>query len=374
LLINLAFLDSRPTGISVYAKNLCTYLGGFLGRSLDPTLLISPSALESFSDTFKSHLIPANMTPSQGTKGHLRRLIWTQQQLPHIYQQLQSSLLFSPVAEAPVFTKCRYVVTIHDTIPLRFPRISSPLTQYYRFWVPLVLNQAEHIICNSEATARDVSSFFRIPEAKITPILLGYDHLHFNCHFNYVEPSLNPQSSAVPYFLYVGRPDRYKNLPRLIKAFALLRNRGDYELWIAGSGDRRYTPILQAQVQELGISHLVKFLDYVAYDQLPNLIRGAIALVFPTLWEGFGLPVLEAMGCGTPVITSNLASLPEVTGDAGILIDPYNDQAIADAMQAVGESANLRSQLSHRGLLRAEQFRWQKTAQLTAAVLQRYSS
>lgn len=372
MLINLSFLDSKPTGISVYAKNLCTYLGQYLERSLDPTLLISPSALESFSNSedFKSHLIPANMTPSQGTKGHLRRLIWTQQQLPHIYQQLQSNLLFSPVAEAPVFTKCRYVVMIHDTIPLRFPRISSSLTQYYRFWVPLVLNQAEHIICNSDATARDVSSFFRIPAAKITPILLAYDHLHFN----YVEPSLNPQSSVVPYFLYVGRPDRYKNLPRLISAFALLRNRGDYQLWIAGAGDRRYTPILQAQVQELGISHLVKFLDYVAYDQLPKLIRGAIALVFPTLWEGFGLPVLEAMGCGTPVITSNLASLPEVAGDAGILIDPYNDRAIAEAMQAVGESTNLRSQLSHRGLLRAAQFRWQTTAQLTAAVLQRYGS
>jgi glycosyltransferase involved in cell wall biosynthesis len=368
LLINLAFLDSKPTGISVYAKNLCTYLGGYLGR--DPTLLISSSALESFSESFKSHLIPDNMNPSQGTKGHLRRLVWTQQQLPHIYRQLQSDLLFSPVAEAPVFTKCRYVLTIHDTIPLRFP--SSSLTQYYRFWVPLVLNQAEHIICNSEATARDVNSFFRIPEAKITPILLGYDHLHFNSHFNCPEPSLN--QASIPYFLYVGRPDRYKNLPRLIKAFALLRNRGDYELWIAGAGDRRYTPILQAQAQELGISHLVKFLDYVAYDQLPNLIRGAIALVFPTLWEGFGLPVLEAMGCGTPVITSNLASLPEVTGDAGILIDPYNEQAIAEAMQAVGESANLRSQLSHKGLLRAEKFRWQTTAQLTAAVLQRYSS
>jgi glycosyltransferase involved in cell wall biosynthesis len=369
LLINLSFLATKPTGISVYAKNLSTYLG----RSLDSTLLISSNALESFansgSETYKHYLIPDDMTPSQGSKGHLRRLIWTQRQLPNIYERLKSNLLFSPVAEAPVFTKCRYVVMIHDTIPLRFPRISSSLTQYYRFWVPLVLDQAEHIICNSEATARDISSFFRIPIAKITPILLAYDHLHFN----YLEPSLNKPSKA-PYFLYVGRHDRYKNLHRLIDAFALFRNSQNYELWIAGSSDRRYTPILKAQVQELGISHLVRFLDYVDYDHLPDLIRGAIALVFPTLWEGFGLPVLEAMACGTPVITSNLASLPEVTGDAGILIDPYNIGAIANAMQTVGESADLRSQLRHLGLLRAEQFRWQTTAQLTTDVLQRFSS
>lgn len=304
------------------------------------------------------------MSPAQGTKGHLRRLTWTQLQIPKIYEKLKEDLLFSPIAEAPVFTKCRYVVTIHDTIPLRFPHLSSSLTSYYRFWVPLVLGQAQHIICNSEATARDISIFFGIPDRKITPILLAYDRQHF-----YATEKVNPK---VPYFLYVGRHDPYKNIHRLISAFASLRNHQGYELWIAGASDRRFTPDLVAHVQEFGISHLVKFLDYVAYDQLPALIRGAIALVFPSLWEGFGLPVLEAMACGTPVITSNISSLPEVTGDAAILIDPYAVGAIADAMQSIGDSPSLRSQLSHRGLIRAAQFDWKSTARTTSQVLNRF--
>ncbi len=371
MLVNLSFLSPQPSGISVYAKNLCAHLSS----SLDSTLLISQSELDSFPkhavDRFKHHIISEKMTPVYRTKGHLHRLAWTQWQLPNIYHHLKSDLLFSPIAEAPINTKCRYIVTIHDTIPLRFPSFSSSLTHYYRFWVPLVLNQAEHIICNSQATARDISSFFKIPAAKITPILLAYDHLHF-----YPLEEDRDRLNQPPYFLYVGRHDRYKNLHRLISAFSIFQNqipnRQDYQLWIAGISDRRYTPHLQAQVRELEISHLVKFLDYVTYNELPNLIRGAIALVFPSLWEGFGLPVLEAMACGTPVISSNLSSLPEVIGDAGISIDPYNVKAIADAMQAVEESANLRSELKQLGLLRAKKFRWQATAQLTTEVLSKF--
>ena len=125
-------------------------------------------------------------------------------------------------------------------------------------------------------------------------------------------------------------------------------------------------------MQELGISHQVKFLDYVPYDDLPKIIRSAIALVFPSLWEGFGLPVLEAMACGTPVITSNLSSLPEVAGDAAILIDPYKVEEITDAMQAIANETGLRSHLSQLGLQRATQFSWEKTGQATVEVLKRF--
>ena len=117
----------------------------------------------------------------------------------------------------------------------------------------------------------------------------------------------------------------------------------------------------------------IKFLDYVAYQNLPNLLSQAVALVFPTLWEGFGLPVLEAMACGTPVITSNLASLPEVTKKAAVLIDPYKITEIAKAMQAIALDTQMRSQLSQLGLERAKQFSWTKTAVQTQAILQQFS-
>ena len=159
---------------------------------------------------------------------------------------------------------------------------------------------------------------------------------------------------------------------RPITAFSALPHKNDYELWLAGPYDQRYSPLLEAQTQELGISHLVKFLNYVSYDELPIIINQALALVFPTLWEGFGLPVLEAMACGTPVITSNISSLPEVAGDAAILINPYDAREITAAMQAVINDSELRKQLSEKGLKRANQFSWEKTGKATVEVLKEY--
>ncbi|MCW5314781.1 glycosyltransferase [Nostoc sp. KVJ3] len=352
LIINLSILLSKPTGISNYADNLVPYL-----KFLQPTLLTAKNYPE-----FNCYLVPDNLTPAQGTKGHFRRLIWTQFQLPQIFMDLRSHLLFCPLPEAPIYTNCRFVVMSHDLIPLRFPKRFSRLTSYHRYYVPQVLNQAQHIICNSSATARDIIDFYQIPTSKITPIPLAHDRNHFR-FLNL--PTRN-------YFLYIGRQDIYKNLNRLIAAFAALPNSGDYELWLAGPTDLRYTSILQAQVEELGITHQVKFLDYVPYGELPTIINQAIALVFPSLWEGFGLPVLEAMACGTPVITSNLSSLPEVAGDAAILINPYNTGEITEAMQAIATDSGLRSRLSSQGIAHSQQFSWEKTGKATSEVLSRY--
>jgi glycosyltransferase involved in cell wall biosynthesis len=351
LIINLSILLSRPTGISNYAQNIFPYL-----KSLNPTLLTS----QNYSE-FNCYYVPNNLTPANGTKGHFLRLVWTQFQLPQIYKKLQSNLLFSPLPEAPLYSNCRFVVMAHDLIPLRFPKRFSPLTPYHRYYVPQVLKQAQHVICNSQATADDIINFYQIPASKITPIPLAHDRTHFR-HLNL--PTRN-------YFLYIGRQDSYKNLQRLITAFAALPN-GDYELWLAGPTDKRYTPLLQAQVEELGITNHVKFLNYVDYNELPIIINAAIALVFPSLWEGFGFPVLEAMACGTPVITSNLSSLPEVAGDAAILINPYNTAEITDAMHRLTIDTELRSQLSIKGLARANQFSWEKTGQATVEVVSRF--
>ena len=352
LLINLSYILSKPTGTTTYILNLLPYL-----NPLKPTILTSQT-LSSYS----CHPVPPNLTPEQGTTGHFRRLLWTHLQLPKIYQQLNSQLLFSPIPEAPLYTNCRYIVTVHDLIPLRFPKPFSPLMPYFRYYIPQVLTQAQHILCDSIATAKDIADFFHIPANKITPILLAHDANAFR----FLDLPTNN------YFLYIGRHDPYKNLHRLIDAFAALPNHRNYELWIAGPKDRRYTPLLETQVNNLGLSHQVKFLDYLPYDQLPTIINQAIALVFPTLWEGFGLPVLEAMACGTPVITSNLSSLPEVAGDAALLVNPYKAGEITDAMQAVATDSLLRSRLRTLSLNRASQFSWAKTGQATVEVLQRY--
>lgn len=350
ILVNLAFLASNPTGHTVYAKNLLTGLD-----SLKPVLLTGQNI-----PNYSCYQISDRLTPDQGNKGHFKRLKWTQFDLPKIYQELQSSLIFSPIPEAPIFTKCRYVITLHDFIPLRFPRFTSPLTQYYRYYIPHVLSQAQHILSDSESTANDAIALYNIPVSRITVVPLAYDDQHFKF---FDLPTKN-------YFLYVGRHHAYKNIGRSLTAFSQLPK--DYEFWIAGSPDPRFTPKLEAQAETLGIRDRVKFLSYVSYAELPELINRAIALVFPSLWEGFGLPVLEAMACGTPVITSNLSSMPEVAGDAALLVDPYNEAAIADAMKAIVTDSQLREQLRQKGLDRASHFSWQKTASQTAEILRRY--
>ncbi|WP_100227134.1 glycosyltransferase family 4 protein [Spirulina subsalsa] len=355
MLVNLSFLFSQPTGITTYALNIYPHL-----VSLNPTLLVADPI-----PGYRCYQIPGNLSPAAGTKGHVLRLLWTQFKLPQIYRELGSPLIFSPVPEAPVYMGCRFVVMVHDVIPLRFPSAKSRLSYYHRYCLPRVLEEAQHIICNSVATANDLTDFFGIAPQKISPIPLAYDHNHFR--------ELNlPRRHGRPYFLYVGRQDPYKNIQRLIEAFAHLPPREEVELWLAGPTDERYTPQWQDLARELGIRDRVKFMEYVPYEKLPILFNQAIALIFPSLCEGFGLPILEAMACGTPVITSNLSALPEVAGEAALLVDPYNTQEIAGAMNAVLQDPNLRETLHQLGLLRASEFSWLKTGQQTVSVLERF--
>jgi glycosyltransferase involved in cell wall biosynthesis len=347
LLINLSFLTPEPTGIGTYAANIFPYL-----QQLEPTLLTSQKI-----ENYTCYQIPDYLTPDRGTKGQINRLLWTQFELPKIYQKLRSNLIFSPLPEAPLYSRCRSTVTVHDLIPLRFPQKFSRLTAYFRYYIPQVLQQAQHVICDSQATLKDVADFFQISDKKMTAVPLACDKNNFR-------PAKN-------YFLYAGRHDPYKNLARLIAAFANLPDRSNCELWLAGPPNA-YTPQLIAQVAELGLKASVKFLGYVPYTQLPILMNQAIALVFPTLWEGFGLPVLEAMACGTPVITSNISSMPEVAGKAALLIDPYSIGEITEAMQTIATNSQLRSNLKTASLAQADRFSWEKTGTTTANILQQY--
>lgn len=357
MLVNLAYLLKKPTGTTTYALNLLPYLG-----QINPCFLATPA-----SGLARYHAVPTNLTAEQGMKGHMRRLWWTQFRLPAIYQEQKqkrtiSDLLFSPITEAPLGTACRFVVTVHDLIPLRFPQVSKALTWLYRYYVPRVLSAAEHIICNSQATADDIVRFYGISAQKITPILLAHDASHFR--------PLNLASQN--YFLILGRQAPYKNIAIAIQAFAAFPPHDDCELWIAGPPDRRYTPALEAQIQTLDLSHRVKFLSYVPYSQLPVLLNQALALIFPSLWEGFGLPALEAMACGTPVIASNQAAIPEVTGEAAVLFDPHDETALTTAMVEIVKDSQRRSQLTQAGLQRSRQFSWQHTGQTTVDLLKNY--
>jgi glycosyltransferase involved in cell wall biosynthesis len=358
LLVNLSVLSSKPTGISTYAANLAKVLGEVRGVTF-----LSHQRLDFIQASSQWRQVPDRLSTDFGRVGHLRRLLWVQFALPNIFKQLSSALLFSPLPEAPIYTGIRHIVTVHDLIPLRFSgKKLSPLTSYFKYYVPRVLHGAEHLLADSEATAQDLKYFYNISASKVTVVPLSYDSDNFRF--------LNlPQQN---HFVYLGRFDIHKNIERVIRAFFESGLCRDYKLYLVGSVQSPYLPGLQEYIQHLGLDNSVQFLDYVAYQDLPVILNQALALLQPSLWEGFGLPVLEAMACGTPVITSNISSLPEVAGDAAILVDPHSVAEIADAMKSIAASSKLRDELRHKGLERAQQFSWEKTAKLTMDVLHQY--
>lgn len=363
--VNLAYLLNQPTGTTQYALNLLPYLD-----KLSPQYLATPACN---LPPHRYRAVPTNMTAAQGIAGHLRRLAWTQFQLHRLCQtqdrktqdRKSRPLLFSPIPEAPLFSNVRSVVMFHDLIPLRFPQFFGSIKLFYKHYVPQVLNQAERVICNSEATARDIVNFYCLPAKKIVAIPLAYDANHFRPAS--AQPQVLQSQSNRPYFVMLGRQAPYKNIERAIKALA--NTRADCRLLLAGPTDERYTPKLLTKAKELNVESRIQFLSYIPYEQLPNLLSHALALVFPSLWEGFGLPVLEAMACGTPVICSNTSSLPEVAGEAALLVDPYSVSAIANAMSRLLSEPSLQQQLKAAGLKRVQQFSWEKTGSATVEIL-----
>ena len=315
---------------------------------LDPVATGRPNSLA----------IPHTLSSDFGRKGHLRRLLWTQHQLPGLLQQTGASFLLSPLPEAPILRGVRSIVLAHDLIPLRFPRL-EPLLAYHLAYVPFVLHQAERVLCNSEATARDIHHWLRVPRRKLITIPLGFDHTQ-------LRPLDLPRQ---PFFLVLGRHDYHKNLPRILRAFAHLRD-PDVRLKLVGPPNPRLTPRLKRLAAELDIAHQCEWISWVDSKERLFLINTTQGLVMPSLWEGFGLPALEAMACGTIVIAGKAGALPEVVGSAGLLVDPTNPFHIAEAMASVLSGSAIQQQARQAGPGRAARFRWDTTARRVEALLE----
>jgi glycosyltransferase involved in cell wall biosynthesis len=294
--------------------------------------------------------IPTNLSPAEGSRAHLRRLLWTQNQLPALIRQHGNPLLLSPLPEAPLLRGVRSVVLAHDLLPLRFPQ-PTPLLAYHLGYVPLVLHQAAAVLCNSEATAREVHGRLRVPASRLVPIRLGFD-----------PGGLRPLDlEREPFFLVLGRHDPHKNLARVLRAFALVRE-PQANLQLVGPHDRRYTPKLQVLAAELGIAERCRWIPWVGDAERLQLLNRCRALIIASLWEGFGLPALEAMACGTAVIAARAGALPEVVGPVGQLVDPLRPEAIAAAMAAVLADNGLLDRARREGPARASGFDWRRTA------------
>lgn len=356
-LFNGSYLGPKPTGIGVVARDLVAALDPERVPLLDPRPP-EPDEPRVSGDPGPFRLagrphsipIPTNLSPAEGSRAHLRRLLWTQNQLPALIRQHGNPLLLSPLPEAPLLRGVRSVVLAHDLLPLRFPQ-PTPLLAYHLGYVPLVLHQAAAVLCNSEATAREVHGRLRVPASRLVPIRLGFD-----------PGGLRPLDlEREPFFLVLGRHDPHKNLARVLRAFALVRE-PQANLQLVGPHDRRYTPKLQVLAAELGIAERCRWIPWVGDAERLQLLNRCRALIIASLWEGFGLPALEAMACGTAVIAARAGALPEVVGPVGQLVDPLRPEAIAAAMAAVLADKGLLDRARREGPARASGFDWRRTA------------
>jgi glycosyltransferase involved in cell wall biosynthesis len=348
-LFNGSYLSGRPTGIGVVARDLVAALDAAQVPLLDPLGGERPGSLP----------IPATLSPDHGRKGHLDRLLWTQNQLPRLLKASGAPLLLSPLPEAPLLRGVRSVVLAHDLLPLRHPQL-TPLLAYHLAYVPLVLHRAVRVLCNSEATAREVHARLGVPQRRLVPIRLGFDP-------GWLRPL---HRTREPFFLVLGRHDPHKNLARVLEAFATIPDpRGELGLRLVGPHDDRYTPELRKLAEELGIGPRCEWIPWVSNEDRLDLLNRCQALVVASLWEGFGLPALEGMACGSPVIAARAGALPEVVGEAALQVNPLRVEEIADAMEQIRRDPSLARALSSAGPARASLFRWEETAAQVTAIL-----
>jgi len=268
----------------------------------------------------------------------------------------------NPVPEGLLAPALDQVTIVHDLLPLRYPSEYPRQQYYFRHYLPAVLRASRAVIAVSEATRKDMLAFYGMAPERVQVVLSGYDPQRFA-----PEPAGGP--STEPYLLYVGNVMPHKNLGRLIEAFAAVSRRRPVALKLRGWGRSRHVRDLRARIAHLGLEPRVDWQPYAPDDELPALYRGARALVLPSLHEGFGLTALEAMACGTPVVASRESSLPEVVGDAAALVDPLDVASIAAGINQVLADDGLRALLRERGLLRAQRFSWEATAQAVRRVI-----
>ncbi len=307
--------------------------------------------------------------------------------LPHdIYAPLEQPALaraaararldvfYTPYFPAPLLAPVPIVVTVHDLIFDREPRYQTGrwVRYYYRPMMWLSPRRASVVVAVSEATAADLRAFYGVSAGKIAvvPEAAGPQ-------FRPVQDAATLAAvrarHALPerFALAVGVRRPHKNLPALLEAFALARERIPHDLVLVGEAHTRYLDEVPAMIERLGLAGRVRLAGHVADADLPALYTLADVFVLPSLLEGFGLPALEAMSCGTPVVAANTSSLPEVVGDAGLLADPRDPPALAEALVRLATDRELHARLRARGLARAGEFSWERTARQVRAVLGR---
>lgn len=268
----------------------------------------------------------------------------------------KADLLHCPAMRVPVKLNIPAIVTIYDIIPLIFPRLFRARDAILlNFHIRQSIKRADLVLTISNSSKQDIMKYFKIASDKIKVVYLPKDPLFYPRDKKQIDKVLDSYGIKEQYFLCVGNIEPRKNLLRVLKAFSSIGSRNSCQLVIVGQHLTDYRRIL-LEVSRMNLDDRVKLIGFVTDEELAALYSGSVALVYPSLYEGFGLPLLEAMACGCPVISSNNSSIPEVVGSAGILVDPYNVDDIRGAMENVISDKSLVDSLRQTGVIQASKF------------------
>lgn len=348
----------NPTGTEAYSRHL-----------IDALVPIAPEHRLLLYYNQPPQTVP--LAPNVETRIVPMPRLWTHVRLSLELLRGRPDVLFVPSHVVPLVHPAPTVVTIHDLGYLRY-RLAYPTAAWIYLFMSTIWNArtAVRIVVDSWATRRDLLAHCRVDPNRVHVVHLGVEARFRPMGNAEMDSALVPLGLSPGYLLFVGTLHPRKNLPRLLRAYAAARRETRLpSLVIAGAAGHGAGRI-ERLIGRLGIGDSVRLLGYVSPDALPALYAGARALVFPSLFEGFGLPLLEAMATGTPVLAGDNSSMPEIVSDAGLLVDARNERTIAEALVALSTDAALRERLRERGLARAREFSWERTARETLAVLE----
>lgn len=350
--------DYRAAGVNTYTRELLRHLPSAAPRN--EYLVFHGKGATSPAGT---HSVVAPISVERPAV----RIAWEQLGFPLQARMARLDLVHGTVNVIPEAVRMPAIVTVHDLSFLRHPdRLSSRRRFYLEVAVKRSARRAAKVIAVSESTRDDLLELLCIPEDRVTVIPLGVDPSFRPLP---TDPNRPSPLDGRPYILHVGTLEPRKNLNVLVRAFASLRERRSipHALALVGARGWSYQPIFDL-VTSLGLQDHVRLVDYVGPGELPLWYTGADLFAFPSVYEGFGLPVLEAMACGLPVVTTDSSSLRELAADAALLVEPGSSEALEEAMRQILEDGALRDRLRAKGLERAARYSWEATARETARV------
>jgi glycosyltransferase involved in cell wall biosynthesis len=357
----------RGAGISWYIINLLKNLAQVSPDSFEYSAFLSDRAFQETSLALHFSRLP--------TRRPVVRIFWEQFIQPLALRRANVDLLHALAFVAPVAAPCPFVVTVYDLSFLRYREAFRPFNRWYLSRLTAhSVKRARAVITISESTRQDVIDFLDVPPERVRTIYCGCDENFRPLPAAEIEAFKALHQLPGTFVLYLGTLEPRKNVDGLIRAYARWRERQpDAPPLIVAGGKGWYYHQIFKLVESLNLTESIRFPGYIPQDELPLWYNAATLFVYPSHFEGFGLPVLETMACGTPVITSTVSSLPEVAGQDGVarLVSPTDAEALAEAMNEVMVDADLRASMSERGLARAAKFKWQKTAQETIAIYQK---